>query len=151
MNDAYWLVMPYKMRDPGVVLTLAGTEKKGEDAWDKVLLTFEGVGLTPKDRYWVFVNAKTSLVDRWEFVLKGEKTPPVAVRLEGLEGLRQDPAGRRPREPEGRDPHPLPRPRRAGVPARRGLRARRAEALVRTVHEAQPTFLVSSPISLRRN
>ena len=48
MNDAYWLLMPYKMRDPGVVLTLAGAEKKGEDAWDKVLLTFEGVGLTPR-------------------------------------------------------------------------------------------------------
>jgi hypothetical protein len=83
VNDAYWLVMPYKMRDPGVVLALAGTEKKGEDAWDKVLLTFEGVGLTPKDRYWVFVNAKTSLVDRWEFVLKGEKTPPVAFDWKG--------------------------------------------------------------------
>jgi hypothetical protein len=83
VNDAYWLVMPYKMRDPGVVLTLAGREKKGEDAWDKVLLTFEGVGLTPKDRYWVFVNAKTSLVDRWEFVLKGEKTPPVPFDWRG--------------------------------------------------------------------
>lgn len=83
VNDAYWLVMPYKMRDPGVVLTLAGREKRGEDAWDKVLLTFEGVGLTPKDRYWVFVNAKTSLVDRWEFVLKGEKTPPVPFDWKG--------------------------------------------------------------------
>ena len=38
VNDAYWLLMPYKMRDPGVVLTLAGQEKKGEDTWDKVLL-----------------------------------------------------------------------------------------------------------------
>jgi hypothetical protein len=83
VNDAYWLLMPYKMRDPGVVLTLAGTERKGEDAWDKVLLTFEGVGLTPKDRYWVFVNAKTGLVDRWEFVLKGEKTPPAPFEWKG--------------------------------------------------------------------
>jgi hypothetical protein len=83
VNDAYWLLMPYKMRDPGVVLTLAGQEKKGEDAWDKVRLTFEGVGLTPKDRYWVFVNAKTGLVDRWEFVLKGEKTPPVPFDWKG--------------------------------------------------------------------
>jgi hypothetical protein len=83
VNDAYWLVMPYKMRDPGVVLSLAGRETKGEDAWDKVLLTFEDVGLTPKDRYWVFVNAKTGLVDRWEFVLKGEKTPPVPFDWKG--------------------------------------------------------------------
>ena len=83
VNDTYWLLMPYKMRDPGVVLTLVGTEKKGDEAWDKVLLTFEGVGLTPKDRYWAFVNAKTSLVDRWEFVLKGEKTPPVPFDWKG--------------------------------------------------------------------
>jgi hypothetical protein len=83
VNDAYWLVMPYKMRDPGVVLTLAGQKRKGGGTWDKVLLTFEGVGLTPKDRYWVFVNARTSLVDRWEFVLKGEKTPPVPFDWKG--------------------------------------------------------------------
>jgi len=83
VNDTYWLLMPYKMRDPGVVLALAGTEKKGGGTWDKVLLTFEGVGLTPKDRYWVFVNAKTGLVDRWEFVLKGEKTPPVPFDWKG--------------------------------------------------------------------
>jgi hypothetical protein len=82
VNDAYWLLMPYKMRDPGVVLTLAGRETKGGE-WDKVLLTFEGVGLTPKDRYWVYVNAKTGLVDRWEFVLKGEKTPPVPFDWKG--------------------------------------------------------------------
>jgi len=83
VNDTYWLLMPYKMRDPGVVLTLAGSEKKGEDRWDKVLLTFDSVGLTPRDRYWVFVNAKTGLVDRWEFVLKGEKTPPVPFDWRG--------------------------------------------------------------------
>lgn len=83
VNDTYWLLMPYKMRDPGVVLSLAGREAKGGDAWDKVLLTFDGVGLTPKDKYWVYVNAKTGLVDRWEFVLKGEKTPPVPFEWKG--------------------------------------------------------------------
>ncbi len=83
VNDSYWLVMPYKMRDPGVVLAFAGQEKKGTDTWDKVLLTFEGVGLTPKDRYWVFVNSATGLVDRWEFVLKGEKTKPVPFEWKG--------------------------------------------------------------------
>jgi hypothetical protein len=87
VNDTYWLLMPYKMRDTGVVLTLAGQEQKGVDTWDKVLLTFEGVGLTPKDRYWVWVNAKTGLVDRWEFVLKGEKTPPVAFDWKGWKAL----------------------------------------------------------------
>jgi hypothetical protein len=60
VNDAYWLLMPYKMRDDGVVLTCAGPEARENRTWDKVLLTFEGVGLTPQDKYWVFVNRKTN-------------------------------------------------------------------------------------------
>jgi hypothetical protein len=76
VNDSYWLLMPYKMKDPGVILALDGEDKKGEDAWDKVRLTFDNVGLTPKDKYWAYVNRKTGLVDRWDFVLKGEKKPP---------------------------------------------------------------------------
>jgi hypothetical protein len=76
VNDTYWLLMPYKMKDPGVMLALDGEDKKGADAWDKVRLTFDNVGLTPKDKYWAYVNRKTGLVDRWDFVLKGEREPP---------------------------------------------------------------------------
>jgi len=83
VNDTYWLLMPYKMRDHGVVLTYDGQEKKGAEAWDKVQLSFEGVGLTPKDRYWVWVNTKTGLVDRWAFVLKGEKVAPAPFDWKG--------------------------------------------------------------------
>jgi hypothetical protein len=77
VNDTYWLLMPYKMQDAGVRLEYAGLEAKQIGTWDKVLLTFEGVGLTPKDKYWVFVNRNTGLVDRWDYVLKGKDTPPV--------------------------------------------------------------------------
>jgi hypothetical protein len=83
VNDTYWLLMPYKLRDPGVSLAYVGEQKRGSDAWDELLLTFDNVGLTPKDRYWVFVNRATGLVDRWEFVLKGEKTPPVPFEWKG--------------------------------------------------------------------
>jgi len=79
VNDTYWLIMPYKLRDPGVSLALAGQEA----GCDKLLLTFEGVGLTPKDRYWVWVNQKTGLVDRWDYVLKGEKGPPTSFEWKG--------------------------------------------------------------------
>jgi hypothetical protein len=75
VNDTYWLLMPYKLRDRGVQLALAGEDKVGEADCDKLLLTFDAVGLTPKDRYWVFVNRATHLVDRWEYVLQGEKGP----------------------------------------------------------------------------
>jgi len=76
VNDTYWLLMPYKMKDPGVSLALDGEDKKGGEAWDKLRLTFDNVGLTPKDRYWAYVNRKTGLVDRWAYVLKGESKPP---------------------------------------------------------------------------
>src|SRR5688572_29883144 len=49
VNDTYWLLMPYKMKDPGVILTYAGEEKGTSGAtYDKVKLTFQNVGLTPK-------------------------------------------------------------------------------------------------------
>jgi len=76
VNDTYWLLMPYKMKDPGVSLAVDGEEKKGGEAWDKLRLTFDNVGLTPKDKYWAYVNRKTGLVDRWDYVLKGERKPP---------------------------------------------------------------------------
>jgi hypothetical protein len=76
INDTYWLLMPYKLRDPGVTLAYEGEAKEGETTWDKLALSFDNVGLTPKDRYWVWVNRATRLVDRWDFVLKGENVPP---------------------------------------------------------------------------
>jgi hypothetical protein len=80
VNDTYWLLMPYKMRDPGVILSYAGEETDGGAMYDKVKLTFENVGLTPRDAYWVWVNRDTGLVDRWDYVLKGENVPPTTWR-----------------------------------------------------------------------
>jgi len=77
INDTYWLLMPYKMRDPGVSLKLEGEAKEGDTTYDKVLLTFANVGLTPNDRYWAYVNRGTHLMDKWEFVLQGQKPPAV--------------------------------------------------------------------------
>jgi hypothetical protein len=73
VNDSYWLLMPYKMKDQGVHLSLAGEAKEGASVYDKVALSFDSVGLTPKDRYWAWVNRSTHLVDRWEYILQGEK------------------------------------------------------------------------------
>ena len=51
--------------------------------WDRVALSFDGVGLTPRDRYWMWVNRDTGLVDRWDFVLKGSDDPPASFTWEG--------------------------------------------------------------------
>jgi len=81
-NDTYWLIMPYKLRDPGVSVSLEGQEEGDGGAWNKLALSFEGVGLTPKDRYWVYVNRETGLVDRWDYVLKGGDDPPTSWKWE---------------------------------------------------------------------
>jgi hypothetical protein len=83
VNDTYWLLMPYKLRDPGVSLTYAGEERDNGVLYDKVQLRFDNVGLTPKDTYWVWVNRDTGMVDRWDYVLKGESVPPTTWRWTG--------------------------------------------------------------------
>ena len=92
INDSYWLLMPYKWRDPGVNLKYEGTAKGDQgQTWDKVLLTFGNVGLTPKDRYWAFVNQKTGMMDKWELILQGQKEPPSAfdwMNWQDFEGIK---------------------------------------------------------------
>ena len=70
VNDTYWLLMPYKLRDPGVLLTYDGEATIGGTTYDRLRLRFEGVGLTPGDTYWAYINRDTSLMDRWEYFLE---------------------------------------------------------------------------------
>jgi hypothetical protein len=74
INDTYWLLMPYKMKDPGVRLKYAGEETRDGQEYDLVELTFEDVGLTPRDRYWAHVNRATHIMDRWSYILQDD--PP---------------------------------------------------------------------------
>ena len=83
INDTYWLLMPYKMTDPGVRLSYAGEETMDGAMYDKVQLRFDNVGLTPDDTYWVWVNRGTGLVDRWDYVLRGEDVPPTTWMWSG--------------------------------------------------------------------
>jgi len=78
VNDTFWLISPYKLRDPGVHLEAAGQETVDGVTYDKLHLSFDDVGLTPKDQYWMFINPETGRVDRWEYVLQGQEPPPTA-------------------------------------------------------------------------
>ena len=79
INDSYWLLAPFKIFDPGVSLSDGGEDKgPNGEACDVLKLSFAGVGLTPKDVYWLYVDKKTHLVDEWKFVLNGESKPPSA-------------------------------------------------------------------------
>jgi hypothetical protein len=72
VNDTYWLLMPYKMKDPGVNLESAGTEQIDGKTYDKLHLTFGKVGLTPGDQYWAYINRDTHLMDRWAYLLQDQ-------------------------------------------------------------------------------
>jgi hypothetical protein len=85
INDTYWLLMPYKLRDPGVNLVAAGEETIDGKTYDKLALTFGKVGLTPGDRYWAWIDRGTGLMDRWAYVLQDQPADaaPTVWKWEG--------------------------------------------------------------------
>lgn len=70
-NDSYWLVMPFKLKDSGVTLKYLGegNTEAGEKA-DMLQLTFQNVGVTPDNKYHVWVDQKTHLVTQWAYYAK---------------------------------------------------------------------------------
>jgi hypothetical protein len=84
-NDTYWMLMPYKLRDPGVVLKYEGEVVNGNIVYDKLVMSFENVGETPGDRYWVYVNRANHRIERWDHLLQGEKPPAKTYTWEGWE------------------------------------------------------------------
>jgi hypothetical protein len=104
VNDTFWLISPYKLRDPGVHLDVAGRETVDGVTYDTLHLSFGDVGLTPGDQYWMFVHPETGRVDRWAYVLESQEPPSTAWRW--LDWERYGPgillSSRRVREEDGR-------------------------------------------------
>lgn len=68
INDSYWLVMPWKLEDPGVSLSYVKTEQLPDGATADVLqMTFNAVGVTPENKYWVYINQKEHLIKQWSY------------------------------------------------------------------------------------
>ena len=74
INDTFWLLMGFKAFDPGVTreyagerTTPCGTTQQG------VRFSFDKVGLTPGDVYWMWINKDTGLVEQWDMRLQGTK------------------------------------------------------------------------------
>ncbi len=77
VNDSYWLVMPYKLADPGVALAYKGDAKLEDGrAADLLQLTFDGVGETPENRYDVYVARDTRLVEQWSYYRSATDAKP---------------------------------------------------------------------------
>lgn len=77
INDAYWLVMPYKLKDSGVTLKYLGESKteKGT-ASEKLELTFSEVGKTPNNKYHIHIDKYNYLVSQWDFFTNATDTIP---------------------------------------------------------------------------
>ena len=71
INDSYWLVMPFKLKDTGVTLKYLGedTTRTGTPGimCNVLELTFKNVGDTPENKYQVYVDIKDNLVKEWAY------------------------------------------------------------------------------------
>lgn len=77
INDAYWMFMPYKLKDDGVTLKYAGrdTTQDGRKC-DVLQLAFANVGVTPDNKYRIYVDDETRLVTQWDYFESATDTEP---------------------------------------------------------------------------
>jgi outer membrane lipoprotein-sorting protein len=77
INDSYWLLMPFKLDDPGVKLSYAGimTSESIQEC-DVLEMTFEKVGVTPNNKYFIFIDKASGMVVQWDFFTNANDAQP---------------------------------------------------------------------------
>ncbi|MDZ7269842.1 MAG: hypothetical protein ONB48_21375 [candidate division KSB1 bacterium] len=70
INDTYWLIMPFKLFDPGVNLREMPAEKSEGKRVRVLHLSFAGVGLTPGDQYWLAIDPVSFRIQSWRYQLE---------------------------------------------------------------------------------
>ena len=70
VNDSYWLLAPLKIRDKGVKVEAGGPKDLAGTTMETVNLSFDGVGLTPTDRYVLYIDPQTKLPKAWDYIPK---------------------------------------------------------------------------------
>jgi hypothetical protein len=80
INDTYWLLAPWKIFDPGVHRAYVGEKPcpNGGDC-DVLKLSFDDVGMTPKDIYWLWITRDGRRMVQWQYVLGGALEEPTTV------------------------------------------------------------------------
>jgi len=66
VNDSYWLLAPGKLLDDGV--------SRSVDDSGRLALEFQGVGVTPGDRYFLTIDPTTQRIAAWDFTLESGRT-----------------------------------------------------------------------------
>ncbi|GGG37739.1 hypothetical protein GCM10011378_12520 [Hymenobacter glacieicola] len=81
VNNSWWLLMPFKLKDSGVTLTYKGAGQLMDGTPAEVLnMTFKNVGVTPDNKYEVLINPKTNLVEEWAYFPKATDAQPAFRR-----------------------------------------------------------------------
>lgn len=77
INDAYWIFMPFKLKDSGVTLKYMGqdTTQEGKTA-EVIALTFREVGDTPQNKYKVYIEPETYLPIQWDYFTQASDETP---------------------------------------------------------------------------
>lgn len=77
INDSYWLVMPFKLKDSGVTLKYIGQDSTEQGApAELVELTFENVGDTPDNKYHVWIEQASKQVVQWAYYREASQEEP---------------------------------------------------------------------------
>ena len=81
INDAYWLVMPFKLKDSGVTLKYLGEDTLKTGGRCNVLeLTFAHSENTPSNSYRVFIDIKDNLIKQWAHYTDANKSEANWIR-----------------------------------------------------------------------
>lgn len=77
VNDSYWMLLPFKLKDGGVTLKYIkeDTTSEGQLA-DVISLTFKNVGLTPNNKFNVYIDKKSKLLAQWDFYQNAADVEP---------------------------------------------------------------------------
>ena len=68
INDSYWLLMPFKLKDTGLTIKYIGEDTMRTGTKCNVLeLTFKEIGDTPQNKYRIFVDTNDNLVKQWSY------------------------------------------------------------------------------------
>ena len=78
INDTYWMLAPWKVFDPGVHRSYEGEKPcpEGGGTCEILKLSFDNVGLTPKDMYWLWINKDGHKMVAWQYLLNGATDEP---------------------------------------------------------------------------
>lgn len=77
VNDSYWLLMPFKLKDAGVTLKYLGEQQNSIGAkCDKLQISMKNMPLATQHKYWIWVSPSSHLVTEWAYFAQlSDETP----------------------------------------------------------------------------